>query len=308
VPAVPSLLEDLAEGPRPLIELRAAGSLPQTTMRGHLRDLTTIGVVEKHRSSGFSGGVDYSLTSTGHEFLGISKPLATWLSSAPRDDVTLGTAAAQRAIKALLAGWTAGMVRVLAARALSLTQLDRVVNSLGYPALERRLSAMRLVGLVEPASGNGRGTPYAATDWLRAAVAPLATAARWERLQLPRAAPPITARDVEAVFLLALPLAELPPAATGTCQLVVRSANRAGAPAAGVLAEIRDGVLHNTETRLEATADGQILGSSDAWFAALLDGDLGGLELVGDPALSGGVVEGLIQALMQPRMQDERIP
>ncbi len=46
-----------------------------------------------------------------------------------------------------------------------------VISSLSYPSLERRLAAMRLAGLIEARPGNGRGTPYAVTDWLRRGIA-----------------------------------------------------------------------------------------------------------------------------------------
>jgi DNA-binding HxlR family transcriptional regulator len=276
-------------------------------MRSHLRDLTAIGVVERQRARGFSGVVEYRLTDTGREFLAICEPLGGWLATSPRDDVSLGTAAAQRTVKALVAGWTTGMLRVLAARPLSLTQLDRVVRSLAYPALERRLAAMRLAGLVEPAAERDQwGTPYVVTDWLRAAVVPLIAACRWERSRLPRTAPPMTARDVEALFLLALPLADLPPTISGTCQLAVRSPSRPGS-AVGVLAEIRDGTVEGAQTRLEAIADARVLGSSAAWFAALLDQDVGGLKLGGDADLGSEVAAGLGRALAR-HPEEKEIP
>ena len=41
------------------------------------------------------------------------------------------------------------MMRALAARPMSLTELDSGITELSYPALERRLSSMRIAGLVE---------------------------------------------------------------------------------------------------------------------------------------------------------------
>ena len=70
---------------------------------------------------------------------------------------------------------------------------------------------MRLAGQVEPLPGNGRGTPYAVTDWLRRGVGPLAAAARWERRNRPTETAPIGALDVEAAFLLRPSLLSLAP-------------------------------------------------------------------------------------------------
>ena len=52
------------------------------------------------------------------------------------------------------------MMRALAARPLSLTELDSLISDLSYPALERRLSSMRIAGLVEAQpSQRGRRPP-----------------------------------------------------------------------------------------------------------------------------------------------------
>lgn len=107
--------------------------------------------------------------------------MEAWLVAAPGARIALGTPAARRAIVALLEGWATGIVDALATRPLSLTELDAAIPALSYPALERRLTAMRRSGLVRSVlSGNGR-TRYTVGDWLLRAAAPLAAAASWER-------------------------------------------------------------------------------------------------------------------------------
>jgi DNA-binding HxlR family transcriptional regulator len=150
-------------------------------MRGYLRSLTEAGVIERRGRGGCAGGAGYELTPSGCALLQVAEVLAAWLAESPQGPIELGTDEAKNAIKAFADGWSAGVVDALASRSLSLTELDRVIATLSYPALERRLMAMRLFGLVETVDGEGRSTPYAISDWLRGAIASLAAAARWER-------------------------------------------------------------------------------------------------------------------------------
>ena len=213
------VLQALAEGPRSLVDLRRhAGSPPQTTMRGHLRTLAKTEVVVRRRQNDFPGSLDFELTPTGEELWLVAKVLRVWLRNAPEEPLALGSSAAKSAVKALVEGWGTSMVRALAARPLSLTELNGLINGLSYPSLERRLGAMRLAGQIQRTPGRGRGTPYAVTDWLRRAIGPLGVAARWERMHAPEATAPIRRLDAEAAFLLAIPLVRLrktSPAAAG---------------------------------------------------------------------------------------------
>jgi len=182
VPLNVHVLTTLAEEPRSLYDLRrAAGSPPQTTMRGHLRKLMKIGVLKHWQSPEFSGSVEYELGEAGRDLLAVADLSQHWLNRAPEEPVPLGTSAAKSALKALVDGWSSGIVRVLAARPLSLTDLNKLISGLNYPSLERRLGALRFTNLIEAAPSEGRGTPYRATGWLRQAMAPLAAATRWER-------------------------------------------------------------------------------------------------------------------------------
>jgi DNA-binding HxlR family transcriptional regulator len=301
VPFNATLVRDLAEGPRSLVDLRRqAGSPPQTTMRGHLRLLVAAGVVEKQRLGGFPGAVKYRLTVAGHELCVVEKILAAWLATAPQSPLGLGDLAAKSTIKALVEGWTTGMVRALASRPLSLTELDRVIASCSYPSLERRLSAMRTIGLVEAAPGTGRSTPYAASEWLRRAISPLAAAAHWERRWQSVQVPPITNRDVEAAFLLTLPLLRLPESVSGTCRLGVQMGSRGRTGTAGAIASIRGGSVVPTGTRLADSADAWALGPSAAWFSAVIERRVGGLDLGGETGLAAELVERFHGELFAP--------
>lgn len=284
----------LAEGPRPLSDLRReTGSPPQTTMRGYLKALAEMGVVDKRRRDDFPGNIEYRLTEGGRELLAVAQILAAWLKAFPDGSTGLGSGGAKSAITALVEGWSTSIVRALAVRPLSLTELDSVIASVSYPSLERRISAMRLASLVEPTSSTGRGRPLAVTDWLRKAIGPIAAAARWERRRLREKAPAITNRDAESAFLLALPLLNVPPDLSGSCRLGVQVVGAKGLTLAGVVVSVRAGAIEICGTRLEADVDAWAIGSAGAWFASVIDRDTGFLEMGGDSRIAADLIEGL---------------
>ena len=189
------------------------------------------------------------------------------------------------------------MVRALAARPLTLTELDLVITAVSYPSLERRLCSMRLAGLVTATAANGRGKPHTVTEWLCQAIAPLAAGARWEQRRLGEEAPVITNRDTESAFLLALSLLKPSPDLEGSCRLGVQMAAARGASLAGVVVVVKEGRVASQVTRLEGDVDAWALGSSAAWFAALIEGDLAGLEVGGAADLAVALIDGLHGAL-----------
>jgi DNA-binding HxlR family transcriptional regulator len=276
---------------------RAAGSPPQTTLRKQLQALADIGVVSKQRRSGFPTAVDYELAGPGEELMWVATVLQNWLSAAPDGPLVLGDRAAKSAIKALVEGWSTTLIRALAARPLALTELDALISGLSYPSLERRLVSMRMAGQVSPCRGKGRGTPYAVSDWLRLATAPLAAAVRWERRHLPEKTPPVARLDVESGFLLAVPLLRLPVEQSGVCRLAVGSANGEERRTAGVLVGVEEGRIAYCRARLEGKADAWASGSTMAWLRAMLDREADELEVGGDCRLAEEIVAGLSRAL-----------
>jgi DNA-binding HxlR family transcriptional regulator len=288
----------------PLVALRrAAGSPPQTTMRKQLRTLTDLGVLERRQHDGFPGPVDYELRRGGSELLEVARVAQTWLGSAPDGPLELGTFAAKNSIKALVDGWTSTVVRALAGRPLSLTQLSRLISTINYPSLERRLAAMRLTGQVAVCENReGRNRPYAATPWLRCAIAPLVAAARWER-QFPAEEPTRVAPiDVESSFLLALPILQLPANLDGTARLVVELRQSNGTTQhAGVLVQVEHGSIAGCSSRLEGSADAWSSGTVGGWMSAAITGDLDCLDIGGDGELALSLIDGLHKALVGMR-------
>jgi len=297
------VLKALEEEPRSLIDLRRAiGSPPPTTMRGHLRTLTELGVLERHRENEFPGSIAFDLGKRGKDLLALADTLDAWLAGSPEGPIELGSNAAKNAIKALIEGWSSAIVRALAAKPLSLTELSRLIHGLSYPSLERRLGTMRLAGQIERCTGVGRGTPYAVTDWLRQAVGPLAGAQCWERANPAVDAAPLTRIDVEALFLLAVPLISLPSEHSGLCRLAVDLPGGDGHRLAGAMVEVQGGRIVGCVSNLEGEASAWALGSATGWLSALIEADLDQLELGGDCQLATAMLDHLHGALFRSRV------
>jgi DNA-binding HxlR family transcriptional regulator len=292
------VLQALAGGPKRQIDLRrAAGSPAQTTLRGHLKELEDNGAIAKRRRNAFPGALEYELEKPGRGLLFVATVLESWLSHAPKEPLQPGGDTAKAAIKALVGGWSTTMLRALAARPVSLTELDSVIADLNYPSLERRLTAMRHAGLVEALPANGRGTPYTITDWARRAMAPLSSAIHWERRNAPDRTPTVGKLDAEATFLLAIPLLRLAKDLSGGCRMAVEMPNGSGPRFAGVTVEVRAGKIQALAARLGGKPNAWASGSPLAWLRTVVEADSDGLELGGDGALARALLEGLHRSL-----------
>jgi DNA-binding HxlR family transcriptional regulator len=301
VPLNYHVLKALGGGPCPLVELRrAVGSPPETTLRLYMRALTQLGVLERRRQNDFPGNVEYQLTREGEKLLEVADVLQRWLRMAPDGPISLGSPAARNVVKALVDGWSTNMVRAFAARPISLTELARLIPSISYPTLERRLSAMHHLGLVEPRrNGRSRGTPYRAADWLRRSVAPLTAAVGWEYRAIPELTGPISRVDVEATFLLAVPLLELSADISGRCRLSVELRHRNGTDYAGVTVQVDDGEVASCVSRLEGKVDAWVTATPLGWFRWVTHGTNDGVEIGGDYELAHGLVDGIRSSLVE---------
>lgn len=299
------VLKALASGPKQVSALRQqAGSPAQTTLRAQLGKLSAIGAIEKHRRNRFPGTLEYELTGAGRDLLFVVKVLEDWLRHAPQGPLPLNSTAAKAAVKALAEGWSATMLRALGAGPRSLTELDRVIASLSYPSLERRLAAMRLAGMIDTRPSKGRGTPYAVNEWLRQGLAPLVAAARWERRHESQATAPIGRLDVEAILLLAAPMLRSIDGLHGSCRLAAELGNGRGRRLAGVTVELSDGAVGSCTTSLNGDVEAWALGPPTAWLSAVIEGDAEGLELGGDCALARALIKRLHEVLFRT----DRIP
>jgi hypothetical protein len=158
---------------------------------------------------------------------------------------------------------------------------------------------MRMAGLVEAAPTLGSGTPYAVTEWARLGVAPLAAAGQCEQVQMRPLAAPVTRDDVEAAFMLSVPLVGLPREATGRCHLTVEGDPAKGRGRSGVEVVVEGGHVVGCAADLGSEPGQYVSGSVETWFTALLDARLELLEYAGGK-LPMQLVRGLHEALVEP--------
>jgi DNA-binding HxlR family transcriptional regulator len=295
------VLKVLAERPMRLAELRRYAGLPaQTTLRGHLATLTELGVLRKRPAVQMPYSVENELTPMGHDLLDVAEVLARWLREAPDGPVALESGPATGTVKAFVDGWRSTIVRRLAAGQMSLTELDRLIPALSYPALERRLSSMRMAGLVEAQLSEGAGTPYALTTWARKAIAPLGAAVECERAHMAEHAAPLTRLDIEAAFLLAMPLVGLPRDASGQCQLEVEPGREVLDGGAGVRVTVERGRVVACDSELGPRPGEYAVGTAGRWCRAIRKDKAELLSVGGDRNVVAGLIAGL-HATLLPR-------
>lgn len=294
------ILRALEDGPLRLAELHERTELPaQTTLRAAIGTLRELGFIERVEVNRMPLGVANALTEAGRDALFVADVAERWLAKGPHGPIPIDSDAAKAALKALAGGWSSTMVRALASEPASLTGLNRQIPEMSYPSLERRLSRMRSTRQVEPAAGNGRAQPFEVTDWLRQSVAPLCAAGRLERRHMKAESPPITDIEIEAAFLLSIPLAPLPESATGTCMLSVAADTQSGEKPdlAGVVTEVDAGTVIRCVPEL-SSAPTWVLGSPAAWLNAVIDGQLENLRIGGaSPQLAADLIHGIHLAL-----------
>lgn len=270
------------------------GWAPQSSLRAAVTNLSDLGALTRVNGSG-SPGAPTELTEAGHELLPVADALERWLGSAPVDPIPLEDPAAQGIVRVLTAGWDSTIVRALAEQPHTLIELSARISDLNYPALKRRLGKLRSTQLVVP-TATENGTAYEASEWLRRAIVPLTLAGRWERRHS-TGTEPISAIEVEAAFLLTLPLAELPLRSTGVCALaVLTSEEQTGAKrdVAGVAVEVKGGAIVSCSAGAASSQPTWALGTVDAWLEALVDGRSETLRVSGTkPRLATSIIKAL---------------
>lgn len=286
-------LRALGKQPMSLGELlKELGGPSQSTLRGRLGELIEIGAVAKQ-----GGGMPYSvqneLTAVGRDLLQVANALASWLGRAPFEPIPLGSIAAKGALKALAEGWKSRMLSAFAASPLSLTQVNSLIPSISYPALERRLTALRATGLVEAAS-NGQRVPYSVSSWGREAAGPIAAAAHFEHLHMAERSP--TIGDVEGLLLLAIPVAKLTAKADGRCLLIVEEPGdetRRGE----VSIAVDRGRIVECAARVESPPSNRAVTDVRGWLRAVVLRDPSPLRVAGERTLADHLVRGVHDAV-----------
>jgi len=297
------ILRAHVDGPQRLAELHErVGWSAQTTVRVAISNLCEIGALTKIAVSNSPYAVATELTPAGEEMLLVADAVEAWLALCPDGPIALEAEQAKGVVKALSGGWSSTLMRALANRPFTLTELDGLIPHISYPSLERRISWMRSTKQIEAVEKEGRGTPYVVTNWLRHAIAPLSVAGRCERRHLEDASGPITEIEVEASFMLATPLAPLPGYAEGTCMLAVQTEpsepSEENDGLAGVIVEIKRGRVVSCAPQVTKEPETWAIGTPDAWLDVVIDGQIEDLRIGGArPQLAMDIVTGIHLAL-----------
>jgi DNA-binding HxlR family transcriptional regulator len=292
-----------AAGPRRPAELQEkVGWSAETTVRAAVANLCELGALAKQAVGSSGHAVATELTPAGREMLAVADGLDTWLALCPDGPIAPEGEEAKGAVKALAGGWNSTLMRALASRPFTLTELANLIPDISYPALERRVAWMRTSGQIEPVESKGRGTPYVVTDWLRRSIAPLSLAGRCERRHLREMRGPITNIEVEASFLLTIPLAPLPEHSSGTCMMAVQTEPAEpddDAPSlAGVTVDVRRGEILSCEPRIAAKPQTWAVGTAETWLDAIIDSRIEDLRIGGaKPQLALDLISGIHYAL-----------
>jgi DNA-binding HxlR family transcriptional regulator len=246
---------------------------------------------------GAGPGQEYRVTPGGKEVLFVGFVTQRWLQSAPQGPLPFGSHEAELAVCAMAAGWTATVMHVLARGPHSFDELHAAVGCLSREAVKRHLSAMRRAGQVEALAGADGQPIYAATEWLRAGIAPLIASARLERRVPTEGMAPIDALDVEAGFLCSLSLVELPRELSGSCRLGLRLEENESSCLTGVTARVEQGRIVSCEAGLDQKVGTWAAGTASGWLDTVIDPDAKQVQTGGDRWLAHALVNGLHKTL-----------
>jgi len=246
----------------------------------------------------------YEVSADGREALFVAFVVERWLQGAPQGPIEFAGEEAEAAVAALVEGWSATVIHMLAPGPRTFGELHRAVDSLSRRGLRRNLANMRQLGQVEVRLRSAGDAAYAPTDWLRAGIAALAASARAERRDPKEGMAPIDALDVEAAFLLTLPLLELPQELSGSCRFGVNlkadatgSTREAGPGMAGVTVQVDQGQVVSCVPNLDLRADTWGAGTATEWLDTLIEPDAKQVRTGGDKWLAGALLDALHQSL-----------
>jgi DNA-binding HxlR family transcriptional regulator len=186
--------------------LERVGHVSRSSFFDRLRDLEGLSLIVRERRASVPPVADCRISGSGQRLLLVADLLDAWLACAPEGPLGLGDASATLAVKALALGWGSTLLRWLAERPRSLTELERIVDGLGYRKLERVAHNLVEAGLAERIATKGRLNPYTVTPWARESARPFVAAVRWEQREIPEHCSPATAIEAMGGLMLALPL------------------------------------------------------------------------------------------------------
>jgi hypothetical protein len=221
--------------------------------------------------------------------------LERWLCACPDGPLALGPAA-EPVLEALAAGWSSTVIHALAAQPRMLSETIAAVAPEARKDAIHAIRALEEVELLMAMPGPQEKT-LAVTEWLRRGIGPLAAAARLETAEEREDAAPIDPRDVEAAFLLTLPLTGgLADDICSSCRLTVPMPDpRDGL--VGVVVQIEWGRIVSVSTDLTIWSDTYASGPPLAWIETLIDPSESQLDAGGALEVPIALVEALHEEL-----------
>lgn len=291
------ILGALATGPKRPRELRhEIASSSAGALRCCLKALERFGTIAKCRRTVLLGSREYELMRPGEELRFVGSALERWLGAAPDEPHALGSPAGQAAVGTLVDAWSSTVLSKLAARPLSLAELDGLIGTLDRPSIERRLKAMRLTGMATEERGAGASAPFAMTRWMRHSIGPIVAASRWERRNIPEQSREIDRIDAQTAMMMAVPLLQLPMDVAGACRMIVEPDIGGPSAVAPVTVSAEAGRVVRWVPQDES-ADAWASGSPNAWFRAAIEADPEHLDMGGDRRLARCLADALFGAL-----------
>jgi DNA-binding HxlR family transcriptional regulator len=291
-----AILRQLGSGPlESTALLDRIDYVSRSTYFDRMRDLEELSLVGRWRRADVPPVAECWLAGPGERLLPVARLLDGWLRGAPRDPLQLGQAYATAVIKALAVGWGSTVLRWLAERPHSLTELEHLVEGFGYRKLERICRDLVKAELAERVVIRGRLSAYGMTPWGRRAAGSLAAAIRWEQHEIPEWSAAVTSTEVEGGLMLALPLIDLPNDVSGTCSLLVDADAPERQSLGGAVVRVAHGrpVSWAPATDLHPRADCWVRGTTLAWLDAVGAPHSADLRLGGDAGLAEKVIASL---------------
>ncbi|MGB7587456.1 MAG: hypothetical protein WBM00_01980 [Solirubrobacterales bacterium] len=231
----------------------------------------------------------------GAQALYVAFNLERWLRNCPEGPLRIGPTGGD-ATATLVCAWSATVTHALAWEPRTLAELHRAVEILSLATLQEYLEAMIRTGLAVALPDSDGETRYAATEWLREGLSPLAASARFERIHSEEGTAPPDKLDVEALFQLALPLLKLPAGLSGSCRLGVQIPG--GPPLlAGATAQVGGGRVASSSPQLDEDPHTWVTGGTLDWLDALVDPTDHRLKAAGDLSLVHALLYGLHERL-----------
>lgn len=239
-------------------------------------------------------------TPAGKEVPFVGFVLQQWLDHSPDGPIELGPDAGP-ALWALLSGWSSTVIHTFATGSHTASEACEAIQILDLETVESQIAAMADAGLLEALPSKAdEEERFVATEWLRLAIAPLATAARMELRYPPGDTAPIAALDVQAAFQLTLPMLKLPPDLVGSCALAVELDEGVLNSPAGVTVRVDRGRVLSCETRLDEDTEFRASASAPEWLEMVIEADLALARAGGEETLPTRLIGELHKALFKP--------